>query len=199
MTNTALKITLAAALGFTIVGCRDTAARKIDPFSEDQAITSVRGIDPKDANEAALTLVDSLLRHPAITRFGPEDPAILAISSVRANISDRQFDVDQVNKTIRVELNRSGRVLTTTVGSLGNEDVLASEAAEADQFLNGTSPTVPADYTLSGKIIENYTRAGDFKQSVYIFQMSLTDSRGLALWEDEVAIGKKGTRNRVGF
>ncbi|MEM8872636.1 MAG: hypothetical protein AAGD32_00115 [Planctomycetota bacterium] len=198
MNHIALKLTLLAGLGITLVGCGREAI-KIDPYAEDQAITSVRGIDPKDANEAALALVNSLLQHPAITRFDANDPAVLAVSSVRANVSDRQFDVDQVNKTIRVELNKSGRVLTSTVGSIGNEDVLASEAAEAEQFLTGRSNTAPADYTLSGKIIENYTRAGDFKQSVYIFQMSLTDGRGLAVWEDQVAIGKKGTRNRVGF
>lgn len=186
------------ALATLAAGCADTAARKIDPYAEDQAITSVRGIDPKDANEAALFLVDSMLRHPAIVA-APNKPIIMAVSSVRANVSDRQFDVDQVNKTIRVELNKSGQVLTTTTGSLGNEDVLASEAAEAEQFLNGRSQQVSPDYTLSGKIIENYTRAGDVGQSVYLFQMSLTDRRGLAVWEDQAVIGKKGTRNRVGF
>ena len=71
------------------------------------------------------------------------------------------------------------------------EDPLAKE-------LGAELPHRP-DFTLSGKILETRASAGNVKQSTFSFQLSLTDNRGLALWEGEEEITKQGSRATVGF
>ena len=137
--------------------------------------------------------MDKLLASGALDKV-PNPPAILAISVIR-NETGKQFDTDLLTKRIRVRLSASGKALTSTTIGLGGkaEDPLAKEI-QSEQ----TRTLVP-DFTLSGKIIETRTRAGNVRQSTFSFQLSLTDQRGLALWEGEEAISKQGKKPSVGF
>jgi PBP1b-binding outer membrane lipoprotein LpoB len=127
-------------------------------------------------------------------------PAILAVSVVR-NETGKQFDTDLLTKKIRVKLNNSGKALTTTTVGLGGqaEDPLARGIQEEQQFLEDKKVTKTPDFSLSGKIIETRAKAGNVRQSTFSFQLSLTDKRGLALWEGEEEITKQGKRPSVGF
>jgi len=170
-------------------GC-GTPARRIEAGSR-ESVTTVGKIDTQDFITAAEASVNKLLASGALDRV-PMPPAVLAVSGVR-NDTGHQFDTDLLTKKIRVKLNTSGKALTTTtVGPGGKvEDPLAKE-------LGAELPHAP-DFTLSGKILENRTSAGNVKQSTFSFQLSLTDRRGLALWEGEEEITKQGSRATVGF
>ena len=98
--------------------------------------------------------------------------------------------------------------MTTTAVSVGGPEDEASMAvrelrgtAEFDQSTVQKEGTLVApDYSLSGKIIQLNTKAGKYKQSAFAFQLSLTDLKnGLAVWEDEVQIVKKGKKAGVGW
>jgi len=180
-------LTLIAALLWA--GCA-TPARRIEAGGRDN-ITTVGHIDTQDFITAADASVNKLLASGALDRV-PKPPAILAVSVIR-NETGHQFDTDLLTKKIRVKLNTSGKALTTTTVGLGGkaEDPLAKEL--------GTELPHAPDFTLSGKIIETRAKAGNVRQSTFSFQLSLTDNRGLALWEGEEEITKQGSRATVGF
>jgi uncharacterized protein (TIGR02722 family) len=189
-------ITAAALLGS---GC-DTKARQIN---ETQAITTISGIDIQDWNKAANELSVQLLASGVLDN-APRKPAVLAISRF-INNTTQQVDMDLLNKTVRINLLNSGKVLTTTTMGLGGqaEDPMAAGIAQERAILSpGTPPPagMSPDYTLTGKIIQVQARAGNMRQSTFAFQMSLTDARnGLAVWEAEKQIIKQGTKAGVGF
>jgi penicillin-binding protein activator len=78
------------------------------------------------------------------------------------------------------------------------EDELAKEIQLEREALDGLRTRLP-DFSLSGKIIETFTRSGSYRQAAYTFQLSLTDNRGLAVWEGEKQVVKQGRRPSVGF
>ena len=127
-------------------------------------------------------------------------PAILAISRI-VNNTGQQIDTDLLIKKIRVALLQSGKAVTTTTYGLGGqaEDPLAQSQQQKNDFTTDQKTAGVTDFTLSGKIIQLNARAGDTTQATYSFQLSLTDNRGLAVWEGEKEITKQGTRSGIGF
>ena len=160
-----------------------------------RSIVTVGQIDIQDFGQAAEAMINSLLASGVLDRV-PSPPAILAISRFVNNTS-AQIDTDLLVKKIRVALNKSGKAVTRTTWGLGEtvEDPLAKTLQDAAAATDNRI----ADFTLSGKIIETNARAGDVRQSTFNFQLALSDTRGLAVWEDEKAITKQGTRPAVGF
>ena len=179
-------------------GCASGGARRIDSGGR-ESITTVGSVDIQDFILAAEASVGKLLASGALDKV-PNPPAILAVSLVR-NDTGKQFDTDLLTKKIRVKLNTSGKALTTTTVGLDGaaEDPLAKQL-QTERELQGekTQKLIP-DFTLSGKILETRAKAGNVRQSTFSFQLSLTDKRGLALWEGEEEITKQGKQPSVGF
>jgi len=193
-----LPLALVAAMPLLWTGCSSGGARRIDAGGR-ESITTVGNVDIQDFVAAAEASVGKLLASGALDKV-PKPPAILAVSLVR-NQTGQQFDTDLLTKKIRVKLNTSGKALTTTTVGLDGvaEDPLAKQLQGERELLEKRKDTVTPDFTLSGKIIETRARAGDVRQSTFSFQLSLTDRRGLALWEGEEEITKQGKRPSVGF
>lgn len=193
---------LPAALAALLPACSSPKTGYVEPGSS-RLITSVDQVNIQDFAQAADTMVASLIDHlinPGQLRSGvPGEPALLAISRIQNN-TGQQLDTDLLVKKIRVALLRTGKVWTsTTIAFGGPEDPLA---AEEQQLLGRSAAGVNRrpDYTLSGKIIEDRTRAGNLRQTAYVFQLSLTKTpEGIAVWEDEKTIVKQGSRPAVGF
>lgn len=160
-----------------------------------RSVVTVGQINIQDYNQAAEAMINSLLASGVLDRVS-NPPAILAISRFVNNTSE-QIDIDLLVKKIRVALNKSGKAVTRTTWGLGDtaEDPLAKELEAAAATTAGRK----ADFTLSGKFIETTVRAGRTQQSTFSFQLSLSDARGLAVWEDEKEITKQGTRPSIGF
>lgn len=188
-----------ACTSLSLTGCGKDAR----VISETQAITTTGNIDIQDWNAAANDLSRQLLASGVLDR-APRQPAVMAISQF-INNTTQQVDMDLLNKTVRINLLNSGKVMTTTTVGLGGQgsDPLAQGLAQEQAILNPRGPapaSAQVDYTLTGKIIQVRATAGNLKQNTFAFQMSLTEVRsGLAVWEGEKQIIKQGTRPGVGF
>jgi uncharacterized protein (TIGR02722 family) len=195
-------IPLIAAVPFVIGGCATeaphTGPHYVDTGGSDNVV-NVGQINIQDYIWAANASVTDLLASGALDKVA-NPPAVLAISRI-VNSTGQQIDTDLLTKKIRVALLHSGKaVTTTTLGPGGTaEDRLALAMQQEDEFMNDQKTTHLPDFSLSGKIIETTARAGSTRQSTYSFQLSLTDKRGLAVWEGEKEITKQDTRPAVGW
>ncbi len=198
-----ISTTLILVMGL-MSGCADKTQRiDIHHDTGDQ----VMGLDYRDFNQAAAEAVQSMLKSGALNKKGG-DRYILAISRV-TNDTMQHIDTDQLIKKIRIELLQSGKVVVTTaVGLNGAEDEMSSKARELrqnDEFNQRTvqkkGQLVAPDMSLSGKILQRNISMDDGKQQVeYYFMLSLTEIKtGLAWWEGETIIGKRGSGKSVAW
>jgi len=187
-----------------MTGCADKTER-IDIHNDEG--DQVMGLDYRDFNQAAQDAVQSMLKSGALDKKSG-DRYVLAISRV-SNDTMQHIDTDQLIKKIRVELLRSGKVVVTTaVGMNGAEDKMAKEARKLREDAEFNQRTVQKegqmiapDMSLSGKIIQRNVKMDDGKQQVeYYFMLSLTEIKtGLAWWEGETVIGKRGSGKSVSW
>lgn len=162
---------------------------------------AVMGIDYRDFEKVASKLVSSLLGSGAVNK-PTGGRYVLAISRI-INDTTHRIDTSQLIKKIRVALLQSGKVVVTTaVGVNGAEDNMSMKARQlrnSDEFNQKTvakkGQMVAPELSLSGKILQKTIRISRKKQQVeYYFQLTLTDiTTGLAYWEGEEVIGKRGT------
>ena len=201
--NKTLKYIAASILPVITIRCE--SAKYIDQNGQN-SIVNVGQINTQDWIYAADQLTESLMLSGTIQSVAGK-PKVLMIGRIKNNTATH-IDTDSLMKKIRVSLNKSGRALTTTaVGLDGPEDESSKAIRELradDEFNQSTIPSkgnlISPDYSLSGKIIQNSSRAGRIKQSEFAFQLSLTDLKtGLAIWEEEKLIVKQGARPAVGW
>jgi len=191
--------------GFLLGGCA-TKTTNID-MNNDRG-EAVMGLDYRDFQGAAQDMIESLISSGAVSK---KDGGryVLAVSRV-VNDTMQHIDTGQLVKKIRVGLLRSGKVVVTTaVGANGAEDKMAMKTRkelrgneEFDQkTVAGKGRMIAPDLSLSGKILQRNIRVDNSTQRVeYYFQMSLTDIKtGLAFWEDERVIGKRGSNKSVAW
>jgi len=192
--------------GTLFSGCMQST-QNID-IHNDKDAKAVMGLDYRDFQGAAQDMVQSLVNSGAITK---KDGGryVLTISRI-VNDTMQHIDTDQLVKKIRVGLLRTGKVVVTTaVGIDGAEDKMSMKTRKElrgnDEFNQKTvakkGQMIAPDLSLSGKIIQrNITIDKDTQQVEYYFQMTLTDiNTGLAFWEDEKVIGKRGSNSSVAW
>lgn len=186
------------------VGCTPKT-QKIDTYNDQGP--EVMGLDYRDFNQAAVEAVQSMLRSGALNKPGG-GRYVMAISTV-INDTMQHIDTDQLTKKVRVELLGSGKVVVTTaVGIDGPEDPMSMksrELRESEEFKAGSvakkGELIAPDLSLSGKIIQRNLKIDDnLQQAEYYFQLTLTDIKtGLAIWEGESVIGKRGSNKNVAW
>lgn len=180
-------------------GCASKSAY-VDPAGPNTAV-NVGQINVQDFAVAADTFVQDILGRVGsgqLTSSEAGKPAIMAISRI-TNKTLNHIHIDQLVKKIRVELNRSGKILTTTTVAYGGaEDPLTKEVQETLALSGqGVVNRLP-DYTLSGAILAQEARKSRLTtQASYIFQLSLTDRSGIAVWESEYIVTKQGRKSAV--
>ncbi|MCJ7765672.1 MAG: penicillin-binding protein activator LpoB, partial [Thiovulaceae bacterium] len=185
-------------------GCAQKTER-IDMHEDKGA--QVMGLDYRDFDQAAGEAVQSMLKSGALDKKNG-NRYVLAISRV-TNDTMQHIDTDQLVKKIRVELLKSGKVVVTTaVSANGAEDQMSKQARELrsdDEFNQRTvqqkGQMIAPDMSLSGKILQRNVAMDDGKQQVeYYFMLSLTEIKtGLAWWEGETVIGKRGSGKSVSW
>lgn len=197
-------ITVAALIyAVLLFGC--TPTKNINIYNDDGG--AVMALDYRDFHQAAGEAVDSMLQSGVLNKQGG-GRYVLAVSRI-INDTMQRIDTDQLAKKIRVELLQSGRVVVTTaVAADGAEDQMSMQARElrkSDEFNQQTvakkGQMIAPDMSLSGKIIQRNVRVSKRKQQVeYYFQLTLTDiNSGLAYWEGESVIGKRGSNKSVSW
>lgn len=198
-------MTVAAIIcGVMLFGCTP-ATQNINMHNDSS--DAVMALDYRDFQQAAGEAVNSMLQSGALNKHGG-GRYVLAVSRI-INDTMQRIDTDQLVKKIRVELLQSGRVVVTTaVSADGAEDQMSMQARElrkSDEFNQQTvakkGQMIAPDMSLSGKIIQRNVRVSKSKQQVeYYFQLTLTDiNSGLAYWEGESVIGKRGSNKSVSW
>ena len=184
-------------------GC-STPARRIEPGGP-ESVTTTGSVDIQDWNDAADSMIQSLLSSNELAPYSRENPAVLGISRIVNRTQDRGLPIRLLTDQVREGLSRSGKVRTTTTVGLGGnaEDPMAEDIQNMEDFYED-EPADPRDrmpdYTLSGFIEQVTATAGRTNQSTFVFKLALTDtSEGLAVWEDSRQITKQGTRGAVGW
>ncbi|PPI80541.1 penicillin-binding protein activator LpoB [Marinobacter flavimaris] len=184
-------------------GC-STPTRYVDPAADDGPVAMT--MDYRDFEKAATEAVDDMLASGAVSN--PNGGRYIMVVSRITNDTMQRIDTDQLTKKIRVALLRSGKVVTTTaVGLNGAEDEMTMRARELrnseefDQSGVQKKGTLQApDLSLSGKILQRNHKVGDEQQVEYYIQLSLTDlASGLAFWEGETPIIKRGSNSSVSW
>lgn len=168
---------------------------------------AVMGVDYRDFQKAASEAVSSMLQSGAVDKKGG-GRYVMVISRI-VNDTMQRIDTDQLIKKIRIELLQSGKVVVTTaVSANGAEDKMAMQARELRKSKEFNQKTVAKlgqmiapELSLSGKIIQQNVKVSSSIQQVeYYFQLSLTDiNTGLAFWEGETVIGKRGSNKSVSW
>lgn len=191
------KVIALSAVVLIASGCTPKT-QMLTPGAVDEPITM--GLSGKDFEQASVDAVQSMLSSGAVDRNDGKKN-IMVVSSI-INDTMQRIDTDQLVKKIRIELLRSGKVMTTTaIGLNGAEDQMNAAYGELSQSkkVDRTSLVKQAftapNMSLSGKIIQRNNRVDDDRQLVeYYFQLTLTDLQyGLAMWEGETPIRKIGS------
>lgn len=198
------KILFALVLAVSASGCATQGGFAVVDRNSDTA-ASTATLEYRDFEKAASESVQSMLSTGAVTN--PNGGRyILAISRV-LNDTLQRIDTDQLIKKIRIELLNSGKVVVTTaVGINGAEDQMNFAARdlrgndEFDQSRVAKKRSLQApDLSLSGKIMQrNHNMGRNQIQIEYFFQLTLTElNSGLAIWEGETPIIKRGSSKTV--
>lgn len=186
-----------------LAGCA-TPTRYVDPAADNGPVAMT--LDYRDFEKAATEAVDDMLASGAVSN--PNGGRYIMVVSRITNDTMQRIDTDQLIKKIRVALLRSGKVVTTTaVGLGGAEDEMTMRARELrnseefDQSGVQKKGTLQApDLSLSGKILQRNHKVADEQQVEYYIQLSLTDlATGLAFWEGETPIIKRGSNDSVSW
>jgi penicillin-binding protein activator len=204
--RTALTGTLFAALVLGgVTGCQSTPqVQYVDPSGS--GLTTVGQINFQDYNAAGIKLVESLLGSGRLDRVDGT-PFIVMLSRIE-NRTSQHVDTALLTQNIRIALSQSGKAaFTTAVGAGGPEDaatMAVRDLRESDEFAQDTiaarGTVIAPDLSLSGRIIQQNTYAGNQRQAAYTFQLTLTNLKmGIAIWEGQEQIVKMGSRPRVGL
>lgn len=199
--------TLALA-SLMLTACSQREPSYIGPASlEGKRAPITLGIDRGDFEKAAVSATEDLLRSGALDRKNG-GRYVVAIDEI-INDTTQRIDTDMLIKKIRIALLKSGKAVVTTAIKVGGpESTLTKGVRElrSDDEVKRTSiakkdSIIAPDMGLSGKIIQRNARTYNDKQLVeYYFQLSLTHlESGLAIWEDEIVIGKIGSKDSVSW
>ena len=166
-------------------GCQQNARVVTDDRDK---IISIDQLDVQDWSNAADQCVQQLLASGALSK-APTSPARVEVTRV-VNDTTQRIDTDLLTQKVKIALQQSGKV------AFASKDSRAGEVADYRDFKAGDdAPRLP-DYVLNGKILEVRSSAGRVKQSSFVFQLNLVDTRqDLDAWSGEAEVTKQGTRN----
>lgn len=163
------------------------------------------GLDRGDFEKAAVDSTESMLQSGVLNKKGG-GRYVVAIDRI-INDTTQRIDTDMLIKKIRMAMLKSGKAVVTTAIQVGGPESTLSHSVRKLRDNEEVKRTTVAkknsliapDLGLSGKIIQRTAKTANDDQLVeYYFQLTLTHlESGLALWEDEVTIGKMGSNDTV--
>ena len=199
-------LVIGAALITTACAQGDMATQRIDSRNDRSAIGM--GLDNRDFEEAARTLVRGMLDSGRLQPRPDGQARVMAISRI-TNDTTLRINTNELTQLVSVELNNSGRVVTTTaVGLDGPSDPLAMQSRQLrssgefnQRTVAGRGQMVAPDISLSGNIIQRTNRVdGGATRVDYVFQLNLTNIRtGIALYQGQETITRVGSGRTVSW
>lgn len=201
------QILVAALIAAFFAACSSTPTYtdgKSGQVKQGDALTL--GLDREDFENAADTMIQSMLKDPAFANISPRERKVIAIGRI-LNDTPQRIDTDKLISKITIALRKSGKfVLTSAVSAGGARDSMSKDVRELrddDEFNQATiakkGTLVAPDFSLAGKIRQdNVTLPNGKIQAEYFFLLSVTDlNSGLVYWEDEQTIDKTGSKKSV--
>lgn len=198
------------ALGLTsltLAACAqgDIPTQRVDPRNDRTGVGM--GLDSRDFEQAAGELARDMLNSGRLNR--PNGGRYVLAISRMTNDTTLRINMNELVQVIRIELNNSGKVITTTaVGLDGPEDPMAMQSRQlrrSGEFnqasVAGRGQMQAPDLSLLGRIIQRSTRLDGGAQRIdYVFQATVTDIRsGLAFWEGQQVISRVGSGRSVNW
>lgn len=200
-------IVLSAISAVFLASCSSSVAYtdgKAGQVKQGDALTL--GLDREDFENAADTMIQSMLKDPAFASIAPGQRKVLAIGRI-VNDTPQRIDTDKLISKITIALRKSGKfVLTTAVAAGGAKDGMSHavrDLRDNEEFNQATiakkGTLVAPDFSLAGKIRQDNVKLPNGKiQAEYFFHLTVTDlTSGLAYWEDEKTINKTGSNKSV--
>lgn len=207
------KLIILALAAVILTGCA-TPTRNIDTHNDPGA--AVMGLDYRDFEQAASSMVQSVVQSGAINKPGG-GRYVMATSRI-TNDTMQYIDTDQLMAKIEEELLNSGKVVFTSAISGrvegvrgqagGSTDILLQQSRdlrESDEFdqtnIPGKGQLIAPELSIAGKIIQKNVRVDrNLQQVEYYFQLYITDlTTGLRVWQREEFIGKRGSNKSVSW
>lgn len=179
-----MKILCGLAVTMMLNGCA-AETQLID--TENDSTERAAALEGRDFESASNSMIQDMLDLGTLSKPNGQ-PYILVISRIE-NDTMQRIDVDELSKSIRIALMKSGKVRVTAF----QEDamVMASgqlrQSKEFNQANVRKSGSLAApELSLSGKITQREFIVSGKKRIEYRFSLSITDLRnGLTLWEGE--------------
>ena len=167
--------------------------------NENDTTDRAAALEGRDFEKAANAMIEDMLEMGTLSKPNGQ-PYILVISRIE-NDTMQRIDVDELSKTIRIALMKSGKVRVTAF----QEDsmVMASgqlrSSGEFNQINVRKKGSLAApELSLSGKITQREFIVSGKKRIEYRFSLSITDlQNGLTIWEGEEKIKKLADKNAV--
>lgn len=197
---------LAATL--TLTGCAQMSYTDGSAAQVKKGNALSLGLDREDFDNAAESMIQSMLSDPAFASIAPGQRKVVAIGRV-LNDTPQRIDTEKLTAKITSALRRSGKfVLTSAVAAGGALDSMSEDVrelrdnAEFNQKTIAKQGTLVApDFSLAGKIRQDNVKLANGKVQVeYFFLLRVTDlASGLVYWEDEQTIDKVGSAKSVSW
>lgn len=191
-----MKVCFALFIGVVVSGCA-SKTQIID--TENDSTERVAALEGRDFERASNAMIEDMLDMGTLSKPNGQ-PYILVISRIE-NDTMQRIDVDELTKSIRIALMKSGKVRVTSF----NEDAMVMASGQLRQSKEFNQAGVRSygalaapELSLSGKITQREFIVSGKKRIEYRFSMSMTDLRnGLTVWEGEEKIRKLADRNTV--
>ncbi len=196
------------ALGaLVLTGCNQQPQYAGGTGSSVKQAPMTMGIDRGDFERAAVQATESMLQSGALNKRGG-GRYVVGIDRI-INDTTQRIDTDMLIKKIRIAMLKSGKAVVTTAYQYGGAESTMSHSVRKlrnnGEFKRTTiakkNSMIAPDMGLTGKIMQRNARTTNGKQLVeYYFQLTLTLlESGLAIWEDEVVVGKLGSNDTVSW
>lgn len=191
-----IKTLLSLTVSLIISGCA-TQTQLID--NENDTTERAAALEGRDFESASNAMIQDMLSLGTLSKPNGQ-PYILVISRIE-NDTMQRIDVDELSKSIRIALMKSGKVRVTAF----QEDAMvmtSSQLRKSKEFhqanVRKAGSLAAPELSLSGKITQREFIVSGKKRIEYRFSMSITDLKnGLTIWEGEEKIKKLADKNAV--
>lgn len=187
---------MAGFMMLSICGCA-TKTQMID--TENDTTERAAALEGRDFEDAANAMIEDMLEMGTVTKPNGQ-PYILVISRIE-NDTMQRLDTDELTKSIRIALMKSGKVRVTAFqeDSMVMKSTQLRKSKEFNQANVRKAGSLAApELSLSGKITQKEFIVSGDKRIEYRFSLSMTDlSNGLTIWEGEKKIKKLADKNAV--
>lgn len=167
--------------------------------NENDSTDRASALEGRDFESVANKMIEDMLEMGTLSKPNGQ-PYILIISRVE-NDTMQRIDVDELTKSIRIALMKSGKVRVSTFKE--DDMVMASKQLRKSKEFNQAGvrkagSLAAPELSLSGKISQREFIVSGKKRIEYRFALSITDLRnGLTVWEGEEKIKKLADKNAV--